>query len=138
MLFGCQLTYFYDMCMLNSSEMARTRNQALYKSFNHAGSTLKYDNMICEQMFQFCTPFVSLEDPRNFHLVLSQATFECVCKSHYKLSASKVRERVLELRNRYYAFLRFITLPGVNFNHWTSTFTIDGQYWENLERQKVI
>lgn len=117
--------------------MVRTCNQVLAASFDPETWTADYDDFIAEQLFQLCTPYVSLKDPRDFHDLLHQVAKNCVRKSNYMLSAYRVKKRVHELRNRFYAFERFITYPGVKFNIFTSKFSIDGQYWENLQQQKV-
>lgn len=117
--------------------MVVTRNKALYDSFNPLGWNADYDMYIDQQLFQFCTPFVSLVDPKDFNFVLSQVAFMCLRKFYYRVSAKNIKKMVNELRNRFFAFRRFIRRPGVTFNEYTYKFVIDGQYREVLQRDNV-
>lgn len=106
--------------------MARTRNMALRSSFVPPGWKEEYDHYIAEQLFQLCTPFVSLEAPKNFHFLLTQVALQCMRRFYHRVRPILVRARVNELRNRCFSFTRYIQQNGVKFNEFNDKLTIDG------------
>lgn len=114
-----------------------TRYMVLRRSLVPPGWREEYDDYIAEQLFQLCTPFVSLEEPRDFHFLLTQVAFQVMRRYNHRVRPILVRARINELRNRYFAFCCYIQMTSVRFNEFTDRLTVDGQYWEALQRNKV-
>lgn len=117
--------------------MVKTRNYYLEHSFDGAGWTAEYDNYLAFELRRFSAQNQSLEKPSDFNYMLSQVACEAMRECGFRFSAKKIKERINELRNRFFAFNHFIQFPGVTYNYRKKSLTIDREYWVNLQRQKV-
>ncbi|KAL7108683.1 hypothetical protein ACP275_06G127400 [Erythranthe tilingii] len=105
--------------------MPKTRNQIINGFFNTEEWPLSYDLLMMHSVHENCIHMETLDTVEVFNGVLHRATEELCDYISDEITFEYVKLRVHTIRKRFYAFLKYISKPGVKFDPCTKKVAVD-------------
>lgn len=109
-----------------------TRNQRIATWFNNAAWPVEYDTALMDALQRRTRNIADLSSSDVFEAVIEQVWADMVRLLGRSFSLHEVKVRITTIRRRFYQFMLFTTLPGVNFNRHTARLRIGAEYTQHL------
>lgn len=94
----------------------RKRNQRIAAWFNSSDWPVEYDTALVDALERRTNALPTLSDSDIFEYVIEQVRGDMVRHIGHNFSLHSVKVRVNVIRRRFYEFMTFTTLLGVQFN----------------------
>lgn len=105
-----------------------TRNQRIAAWFNNAAWPLEYDTTLIDALQRRTRNIADLSSSDVFEAVIEQVWADMVRRLGRTFRLHEVKVRIDTIRRRFYQFMIFTSLPGVNFNRTTNQLRITSEY----------